>query len=208
MPGTLQSPGKELSEVESHTYHTDRHPLLRGSGGVGFVLLQDTCAQLLQELQRTKSKEVFSRDDSRTMELQNLHLGLHLLTQGTKLKDSVVIWTVLSLLVLKLGEKLFLQKVSSKHSITNYCTKRKSLGHRVQSLHQLMLRQGRSSVVVLALPKFPGDSAEQQNSAETSRLEAEGAFPKVSGVLHFYITHTYALNIRHHSSAFAKHTDR
>lgn len=37
------------------------------------------------------------------------------------------------------------------------------------------------SVVVLALPKLPGDSAEQQNPAETSRLEAEGAFLKVSG---------------------------
>lgn len=101
VPVTLQRPGKELSEVESHTYHADRHPLLRGSGGVRFVLLQDTRAQLLQKLQRTKSKEVFIRDDSRTMELQNLHPALHPLTQGTKMKDSVLVWTVLSLLVLK-----------------------------------------------------------------------------------------------------------
>lgn len=113
MPVALQSPREELGEVESHTYHADRHPLLRGSGGVGFVLLQDTRAQLLQELQRTKSKEVFIRDDSRTMELQNLHLGLHLFTQGTKIKDSVLVWTVLSLLGLKLEEKLFLHQVSS-----------------------------------------------------------------------------------------------
>lgn len=104
VPVTLQSPGKELSEVESHAYHTDRHPLLRGSGGVSFVLLQDTRAQLLQKLQRTKNKEVFIRGDSRTLELQNLHPGLHPLTQGTKTKGSVLVWTVLSLLVLKLEE--------------------------------------------------------------------------------------------------------
>lgn len=57
----------------------------------------------------------------------------------------------------------------------------KSSGHRLQSLHQLMLSQGRTSVVALAFPKLPGDSAEQQNSADTSRLEAEGAFLQVSG---------------------------
>lgn len=111
LPASLQL--SELSEVESHTYHADRHPLLRGSGGIRFVLLQDTRAQLLQKLHRTKSKEVFIRHDSRTMELQNLHLGLHLLTQGEKIKDSVLVWTVLSLLVLKLEEKPFLHKVSS-----------------------------------------------------------------------------------------------
>lgn len=174
--------------MESHTYHADRHPLLRGSGGVWFVLLQDTRAQLLQKLQRTKSQGVFIRDDSRTMELQNLHL----LSQGTNMKDSVLVQAVLSLLVLELEEKPFLHKVSSKHSITKYCTKRKSLGHRVQSLHQLMLSQGSTSVVVLALPKLPGDSAEQQNSAETSRLEAEGAFLKVSGYC-ISISHTQML---------------
>lgn len=99
--------------MESHTYHADRHPLLRGSGGIRLVLLQDTRAQLLQKLHRTKSKEVFIRHDSRTRELQNLHLGLHLLTQGAKIKDSELVWTVLSLLVLKLEEKPFLHKVSS-----------------------------------------------------------------------------------------------
>lgn len=156
---------------QSHTHHTDRHPLLGGSGGVRFVLLQDTRAQLLQKLQRTESKGVF------IMELQNLHP----LTQGTKRKDSELVWAVLSLLVLELEEKSFLHEVSSRHSTTNHCTKRKPLGHRAQFLPQLMLSQGSTSAVVLALPKLPGDSAEQQNSAETSRLEAEGAFLKVSG---------------------------
>lgn len=60
VPVTLQSPGKELSEVECHTYHADRHPLLRGSGGIRFVLLQDTRAQLLQKLQRTKPRRFSS----------------------------------------------------------------------------------------------------------------------------------------------------
>lgn len=80
-----------------------------------------------------------------------------------------------------------------------------------------MLNQGRASVIVLAYPKLPGDSAEQQNSAKISRLEAKGAFLKVSGYcisqrapLRCATSHTHidALNIHHYPAVLAKHTNR